>query len=76
MTKFAIILGEPNSINSEILAKSSAIKKECIIIGSYDLLSKQLELLKIKRKINKINDLKDHIRSKKKIKYFRCSIKV
>ena len=64
MTKFAIILGEPNSINSEILAKSSAIKKECIIIGSYDLLSKQLELLKIKRKINKINDLKDHIRSK------------
>ena len=31
MTKFAIILGEPNSINSEILAKSSAIKKECII---------------------------------------------
>ena len=59
MTKFAIILGEPNSINSEILAKSSAIKKECIIIGSYDLLSKQLELLKIKRKINKIYDIKD-----------------
>ena len=67
MTKFAIILGEPNSINSEILAKSSAIKKECIIIGSHDLLSKQLELLKIKRKINKISDLKDHIRSKKKL---------
>ena len=70
MTKFAIILGEPNSINSEILAKSSAIKKECIIIGSYDLLSKKLDLLKIKRKINKINDLKDHIRSKKKLNIF------
>ena len=47
MDKFAIILGEPNSINSEILVKSSAIKKECVIIGNFnDLLSKQLELLK------------------------------
>ena len=48
MNKFAIILGEPNSINSEILAKSIAYKKQCIIIGSYDLLEKQFKSLKLK----------------------------
>ena len=29
MDKFAIVLGEPNSINSEILVKSIASKKKC-----------------------------------------------
>ena len=53
MVKFAIILGEPNSINSEILAKSTAFKKECIVIGNYRLLKSQLEYLKLKRKIKK-----------------------
>ena len=43
MNKFGIILGEPNSINSEILAKSIAYKSPCIIIGSYELLEKQLK---------------------------------
>ena len=55
MNKFAIILGEPNSINSEILAKSIAYKKQCIIIGSYDLLEKQFKKLKVKIKLNKKN---------------------
>ena len=55
MNKFAIILGEPNSINSEILAKSIAYKKQCIIIGSYDLLEKKLKKLKVKIKLNKKN---------------------
>tara|TARA_B100001093_G_scaffold204832_1_gene196948 strand:+ start:1244 stop:2194 length:951 start_codon:yes stop_codon:yes gene_type:complete len=59
MVKFAIILGEPNSINSEILAKSTAFKKECIVIGNYRLLKSQLEYLKIKRKIKKISKLKE-----------------
>ena len=47
MNKFAIILGEPNSINSELLAKSVAKKYPCLIIGSYDLIKKQLKILKI-----------------------------
>ena len=53
MNKFGIILGEPNSINSEILAKSIAYKSPCIIIGSYDLLEKQLKKLKLKIKLRK-----------------------
>ena len=38
MNNFGIVLGEPNSINSEILAKSKAYKSKAIIIGSYCLL--------------------------------------
>ena len=52
MNKFGIILGEPNSINSEILAKSNVYKKT-IIIGTYDLLKSQLKILKINRKLKK-----------------------
>ena len=53
MVKFAIILGEPNSINSEILAKSIASKSKCIVIGNFDLLKSQLKYLKIKKKLKK-----------------------
>ena len=59
MISFGIVLGEPNSINSEILAKSSAIKSSSIIIGSYELLKSQLKILKIKRKIRKIKKTED-----------------
>ena len=41
MNKFGIVLGEPNSINSEILAKSKAYKNGAVIIGSYELLKSQ-----------------------------------
>ena len=54
MNNFAIVLGEPNSINSEILAKSKAYKTGAVIIGSYKLLNSQLKILKIKRKLKKI----------------------
>lgn len=54
MVKFAIVLGEPNSINIEILAKSMASKKKCIIIGNFDLIRSQLKYLKIRKKIKKI----------------------
>ena len=57
MNNFGIVLGEPNSINSEILAKSNAYKKNVIVIGNYNLLKEQLKILKIKRKIKKINNL-------------------
>ena len=59
MINFGIVLGEPNSINSEILAKSNAYKKGAIIIGSYKLLKSQLKILKIKRKLKKIKTLED-----------------
>ena len=49
MIKFAIILGEPNSINSEILAKSNAHKSKAVVIGSYNLLKSQLKILKIRK---------------------------
>ena len=58
MNKFGIILGEPNSINSEILAKSIAFKKKAVIIGSYDLLKSQLKILKISRKLKKFKELR------------------
>ena len=54
MISFGIVLGEPNSINSEILAKSNAYKSSAIIIGSYELLKSQLKILKDKKK-NKEN---------------------
>ena len=59
MISFGIVLGEPNSINSEILAKSNASKSSSIIIGSYELLKSQLKILKIKRKIMKIKKTDD-----------------
>jgi len=65
MNNFGIVLGEPNSINSEILAKSKAYKSRVIVIGSYDLLDSQLKILKINRKLKKINKLNDIDNSKK-----------
>ena len=58
MNSFGIILGEPNSINSELLAKSKAYKSKVVVIGSYDLLKSQLKILNIKRKLNKIKTFK------------------
>ena len=65
MNNFGIVLGEPNSINSEILAKSNAYKKGALIIGSYKLLKSQLKILKIKRKLKKIKTLEDIKKSAK-----------
>ena len=59
MISFGIVLGEPNSINSEILAKSNAIKRNAIIIGNYELLKSQLKILKIKKKLRKIKKPED-----------------
>jgi len=65
--KIIIILGEPNSISSEIFLKSlNYIKKakvNFIIIGNYSLLKKQANFLNFKININfnfcKINNLKN-----------------
>ena len=58
-----IVCGEPNSIFSEILAKSLKkyqSKKPIILIGSYHLMSLQLKRLKFKVKINRI-ELKNEL---------------
>ena len=55
----AIIAGEPNSINSEIISKAWKIKKNKLrnlfIIGNYSLLTKQISKLGISIPIIKIN---------------------
>ena len=67
INKIIIILGEPNSIFSEILFKYFKSKeffknkKKIILIGSISLLQKQLKLLKIKLKnnFNKIKNIEE-----------------
>ena len=58
----AILAGEPKSINSEIIAKSWKLikknqKKNIFVIGNFALLKKQLNLLKLKIPIKKIDRL-------------------
>ncbi len=62
MKKIAIVAGEPESINSEIIAKAwkkfpQSLKKRIFIIGNCNLLKKQLRKIKIKVPIAKINKL-------------------
>ena len=68
----AIIAGEPRSINSEIIAKSWKLikknqKKNIFVIGNFVLLKKQLNILKIKIPIKKINN----INTKSSTKYLK-----
>ena len=61
MTKpIAIILGEPNSISSEIIFKSWLKKKNfkhnpCLVIGNYDLMLRHLKHFKYSLKLKLIN---------------------
>ena len=69
MNKFIpIIAGEPNSINSEIIAKAWKNKKDIkniFVIGNYSILKKQILKLGIKIPIFKINKLEDLKKQKK-----------
>ena len=59
----AVVAGEPNSINSEIISKTwKKIKnnKNLFIIGNYLLIKKQIEKIGIKVPILKINFFNDH----------------
>jgi 4-hydroxythreonine-4-phosphate dehydrogenase len=61
---FAIIAGEPNSINSEIIAKSwkknkKNFKNKFFIIGSHNLFKKQLDKIGIKISLEIIKSLDD-----------------
>ena len=56
----AIVAGEPNSINSEIIVKAwRKLKKNrnIFIIGNYSILSKQILKLGIKISLHKINKI-------------------
>ena len=56
----AIVAGEPNSINSEIIAKAwkrVINKKNLFIIGNYSIIKKQINKIGIKIKINKIHSI-------------------
>ncbi|MBL6857250.1 MAG: 4-hydroxythreonine-4-phosphate dehydrogenase PdxA [Pelagibacteraceae bacterium] len=63
----AIIAGEPESINSEIIAKAWKKKKikNIFIIGNFSILKKQIKKLGIKIPLIKIQDLKDVKKHKK-----------
>ena len=59
-----IVAGEPNSINSELIAKIWKRRKNfknlnIFVIGNYLLIKKQLKLIKIKLNINKISKIKE-----------------
>ena len=74
-----IVSGEPNSIGYEILAKTwKRLKREkrnnIVLIGSYLLIKKQLEKLKIRIPLYKINSF-DEMLSSKKLKVLDVPIK-
>ena len=62
-----IIAGEPNSINSEIIAKAWNNKKikNIFIIGNYSIFNRQIKRLKIKIPLIKINKLEDFKKERK-----------
>ena len=69
--KIIIIAGEPNSINSEIIAKSwkkinNNLKNRIIIIGNYELIKSQFKILQISIQLHKIEKIND-LTSKKKL---------
>jgi 4-hydroxythreonine-4-phosphate dehydrogenase len=64
----AIVAGEPNSINSEIIAKmwrQIRNKKNLFVIGNYSLLKKQINKIGFKIKISKINSINKLVNNKK-----------
>ncbi len=64
----AILAGEPNSINSEIIAKAWKKKKKLkniFIIGNYSILKKQILKLNIKIPLVKIEKFEDFRREEK-----------
>jgi len=73
----AIVAGEPNSINSEIIAKAwKKIKnnKNLFIIGNYSLLKKQIKKINIKIKVSEIASIKD-IKNNKKLNVLNIPLK-
>ena len=64
-SKIIIVAGDPNSINSEIIYKSFTKtnikqKKQLYLIANFDLIVKQFNKLKFKRKIIQVKDINDY----------------
>ena len=65
-----IVLGEPNSTFSEILFKYFKTKKflnnkkKVVLIGSYELILKQMKKLKYKIKLNQISEIDETLKKK------------
>ena len=62
MKKIVILIGDPNSINSEILYKtwktlSKKIRKNVYFISNYELIKKQFKILGFKTKIEIVNNI-------------------
>jgi 4-hydroxythreonine-4-phosphate dehydrogenase len=56
----AIVAGEPNSINSEIIVKAwRKVKKNLFVIGNHAILQQQINKIGLKIKISKINSIKE-----------------
>ena len=73
----AIVAGEPNSINSEIIAKAwkkIKNKKNLFIIGNYSLLKKQIKKINIKINVSEIASIKD-IKNNKKLNVLNVPLK-
>ncbi len=61
--KIILVLGDPNSINSEIIFKSfkkmkSNLKNRIYLIANFDLIKKQFKILNYRIKLVKVKDLK------------------
>jgi len=62
--KILVIAGDPNSINSEIIAKvwkkiAKSIKTKIYLIGNFDLIESQLKKIKLSIPLKKVNKLQD-----------------
>ena len=60
--KIIIVIGDPISINSEIILKSwkkinNSLRKKIIIISNFELLQKQLKILKYPVNLIKIKNI-------------------
>ena len=61
--KIILVLGDPNSINSEIIFKSfkkikNNLKNRIYLIANFDLIKKQFKILNYRIKLVKVKDLK------------------
>lgn len=80
MSKFIVIIaGEPESVNSEIIAKAwkklkKNHRKNLIIIGNYKLIKKQLNKFKIKIPIQEINSITE-VKNKHKLPILNIPLK-
>ena len=70
MKKIAVVLGEPRSINSEIIVKAwsklnNPSKKKIFLIGSFKLIKNQLKILKKSIPIERVEKFNSLSNSKK-----------